>query len=432
MLKKYLELFKTSKLVRNSAIYFVGAMVANVFGYIFHLLVGRILGPSDYSVIVSLLSIYVVIMTGLAFIQTVAAKFTSNYYADKNYSQIRALKAFLTKKFFVFSILLFIGCVALSKVISDFLHIANVWYMIILSSALLTSLLLLINKGVLQGIQKFKQLAIIAVIESGGKLLLAVSLIYIGLRLYGTIGAIALSPLIGYLLTLAYLKFLKKYPTEKSTLNRKEVLVYSVSAVFVVLILTLYYTVDVFLAKHYFSELQAGYYSALNTFGKIIFFGTSAVAGVMFPMVAAKFKKNENYRKIFWQSFAIVGIVVFFAVVVYFAFPDLIINLLLGTQYLAVRSDLGFMAIFVALYSLVFLFGQYFIAIQNYKSLYLLITGFILEIVLILIFHNTIREVIFSLIASMFCILIASMIFYIFTNRNGNKEKVAVNSNTNI
>src|SRR3989442_7517467 len=36
--------------VRNNAIFFVGSVVAGAFGYAFHFVVGRLLGPAAYSV----------------------------------------------------------------------------------------------------------------------------------------------------------------------------------------------------------------------------------------------------------------------------------------------------------------------------------------------------------------------------------------------
>ena len=56
-----------------------------------------------------------------------------------------------------------------------------------------------------------------------------------------------------------------------------------------------WHNIDVILVKHYFSADEAGHYAALSQLGKIIIFGTGAIASVMFPLVVERFEKHEMY-----------------------------------------------------------------------------------------------------------------------------------------
>jgi O-antigen/teichoic acid export membrane protein len=127
---------------------------------------------------------------------------------------------------------------------------------------------------------------------------------------------------------------------------------------------------DMVLAKHNLSDIEAGQYGALTIVSKIIFFATGVIASVLFSMSAENNHKKGNTEKLFLQAFSLMLVVSAFSVAVYFTAPKLILSLLFGAKYNAVSQYLGWFAILVVLFSIVNLTLQYLLSLHRVKVVY--------------------------------------------------------------
>ena len=94
--------------------------------------------------------------------------------------------------------------------------------------------------------------------------------------------------------------------------------------------LTLFNNIDILLVRQYFDEESVGIYSCAALFGKIILYIPAVLATMLFPMTA---KNDGNRKKLLFKTLVYSGVISFFAAVVLYVFRDLIIRIIMGSQY---------------------------------------------------------------------------------------------------
>ena len=169
---------------------------------------------------------------------------------------------------------------------------------------------------------------------------------------------------------------------------------------------------DIILVKHFFSAQTAGEYGALAMLGRIIFFITAPIVGVMFPMAANAHGNHTDPTKVFKKTIFLVGLIGFVILLSYFFLPDFIIKILIGSKFLSISKFLGWFGLSMFLYSLVGLFAQYFLSIEKIKCTYLVGVGVALQAILISIFHTNLWQIIWTMNGVMFFILALSIFYY--------------------
>lgn len=384
-------------MVKSSLVLFISTSIMNFLAYFYHFLMGRFLGPADYGVLGSLLSLVYLIVIPLNTIQTTITKFTSNFKAKREYGKINYLLLHSIKKLFLYGIVIVLIFLLLSESIANFLNLPSIVPLIFLSTLLLSSLLLPVTRGVLQGMQKFNKLGSSYIYEGATKLLAGIILVmWIPLRVNGAISAFVLATLIPFLITLLVLGSL--LPKKQVKFNTRPVYKYSIPVLIMMLGMTAVYSIDMLLVKHFFNPTQAGYYAAISLLGKIIFFASFAISMVMFSKASESYAAKKNPKPFLYKSLLLVLLISLPMVLFYFIFPGFTVNLLFGRDYLVVKNLLGPFAIVMLLFSLTYVITSYLVSIHQTKFLYLLISFNLLEALLILFFHNTLLQVVQILI----------------------------------
>lgn len=395
----------------NSLIFFIGSFLVGIGGYLYQFLMARMLTVETYGELQAILAIFVIIGIPIGVITTVLTKWTADFKAKNWLNKIYTLFLLFTKKSLIAAIIFFIIFVILSGFIARFLNLTSILPLVFLGIGLLFSFSSSINNGILQGLQKFKELSIISIISTFLKILFAVLLIKMGFAINGAVGAIVLSGLIGYLISFYPLKFL--FQQQKEKLQIKEIFQYSFPVFFILLFISLLYNTDIILVKHFFSAQTAGEYGALAMLGHIIFFITGPIVGVMFPMAVAAHSNHTDSTKVFKKTIFLVGLIGGTILLSYFFVPDFIIKILIGSKFLSISKYLGWFGLSMFLFSLVNLFSSYFLSTDKIKCAYLMGIGVLLQIILISIFHANLWQIIWIMNAIMFFTL-ALLIFYYF------------------
>lgn len=394
-IKYYLQ--QDTGMVKSSLVLFISTTIMNFLAYVYHFLMGRFLGPADYGILGALLSLVYLIVIPLNTIQTTVTKFTSNFKAKKEYGKINYLLNHSIKKLFLCGIILVSIFLLLSGSIANFLHLPSLSPLLLMGILILFSLLLPINRGILQGLQKFNKLGVSYIFEGATKLGVGILLvIIIHFRVNGAISAFVLSSAIPFLFTLYLLRSL--LPKKQVKFNTKPVYKYSIPVLIMMLGMTAIYSIDMLLVKHFFNPTQAGHYAAISLLGKIIFFASFAISMVMFSKVSESYASQKNPKPFLYKSLLLVMIISLPIVLFYFLFPGFTINLLFGQDYLVVKNLLGPFALVMLLFSLTYVITSYNVSVHKTKFLYLLVSFNLLEALLIFLFHNTLLQVIQILI----------------------------------
>src|SRR3990167_3803471 len=97
-IKTFVFSITSHHLFKNSALVFAGSTAANLSGWLYHLFVGRILGPEKYAELSALFALFYILNVLTGVIQVTLVKFFSILKARGDYGQANALFWKMTKQ----------------------------------------------------------------------------------------------------------------------------------------------------------------------------------------------------------------------------------------------------------------------------------------------------------------------------------------------
>jgi len=176
---------------------------------------------------------------------------------------------------------------------------------------------------------------------------------------------------------------------------------------------TLLYSIDVILARHFLPARQAGWYGALSTLGKIIYFLANPISVVLFPMAVKRRTEGKNSQQLFKFSFLVVILISLLLTSAYFLFPQIIMKVFYGPQFLAASPYLGLFGIFLSLYSLAYFLGNFMFSQEGIKAAALFpFLAVLLQTGLIYFFHQDILQIL--QVSILVCVLLFSLLLIFF------------------
>ncbi len=406
MIKK-IKSFKKDELLKGSLILFFMINIFNFLNYLFHFSMARMLGPADYGVLAVLMSVAYIFGISSEAIQNIISRYTSKINLKKEFGKMKNLLKRSLKKGFKISLLFFIVYLPFAFLLSIFLKI-SFWLFVLTGVLIFSDLLAPIPRGMMQGIKKFSKLGLNMIVEGAIKLILAIFLVYIGLRVYGAITAVTLSVFASIILALFFLKDIIKSEEEKFEV--KKIYSYSVSFFIAIISITLMFSLDIIIARRFFSPEVVGKYAVASMLGKMIFFGTSAISKAMFPFTSEGFENKKKTRPLFYKSALFLSMLCLIAIIAFAIFPKLIITILFGKQYLAISGILIFMGIAFSILALTNLIVMYALSKDKCAFTYYLPIFVIIEITLLIIFNSTLLQYSLALLLSNLLMLMEVLI----------------------
>lgn len=403
-------------LVRGSFTVLAGSLGGSFLNYLFHLVMGRVLVPAEYGVLVSLFSLLYIVGVPGGVLGTTAAKFASQYKARGDFKAVTAALIWTSKAVVVLG-LTFLGLAFVFRnQLAEFLKVANPLLPVLFFGFIALSLLASILLGFLQGLLRFKAFSLMSFLGPLLKVLFGVGLAALGFGIWGVAWGLIISSGLAIAISLLLLKKNLRHPLAGSSFVKTDLLKYALPTTVTLLALTAFYNADVILVKHFFSPEEAGIYSSVVMTGRIIFFGLSSVVLVAFPMAAEKQESGGNPFLILRRSLLLVvpGAVV--GVLAYLLLPRFLVALLFGSQYLAAVPYLGVFAVFIGLYAVVDLIFRFFLSIGSFRPAIFLVIFSVLQVLLLGFFHETLIQVIYVNIAVMIGALATLGIDYAFGN----------------
>lgn len=406
-MRKQIRSIVTNPLFSGSTIMIIGSNSASFVNYLYHLIMGRMLGPANYGELASLISLIGLLGMLPASISYVVIKYVSSAKDDNEVgSLISWLKSNILKASIIFTILI----LALSPIITAFLKIQNIAYLILIAVSFLFSLQTMLNRSILQGLLRFKEMVLTILVENTTKLIISIFLVYLGYRVGGAIFAYVLASLLGWYVTGYYLKDKIKKKLDKKPPIRS-ILMFTIPMLIQAISTTSLYSTDIILVKHFFSSHDAGIYASLSTLGKIIFFATGPISAVMFPLVAQRKARGKNFKKIYLYSLLITSLITVGISIMYWWVPQFAIKLLFGSAYLEASNLLVWFGVFMSLVTLSSLIVNYCLSLGRSKVAIFPLVAALTQLLFIILFHQTIFAVI-SVSIIVTALLLISLLIY--------------------
>lgn len=417
MLRALVQKAKNSDLVKGSLILFTGSMTGNVLAYLYNIIIGRMLEPEYFGVFSSVVAIGYIISVFSATLGLLIAKFSAEYRSKEDTDSIYSIFKYATNRFLIIGAALLIFFIAIAPLIANFLKIDSFIPLLILSLSLAVSFLVAINRGVLQGTLKFFDFSLNTIIEMFLRIAISVSLVFIGWKVNGALLGLTLGIIAAYLLSFFSMRRMFR-DAKKKQIDTHLIKKYALPLFVSFLGMTLLYTVDIVLVKHYLSGYDTGIYSALSIFGRIIFFASGSVALALFPMAAERNASGREHKHLLFGSLIIVSAISLAILSVYFFIPKIVVKLFLGVSFLEASQYLTLFGLMMFFYSLVNILVNYYLSINKTAVSYLPFIFSIILLVLIIFFHQSLKEIIYIRIIHMALLLIAIPIFNVLYKKD--------------
>src|SRR5579872_328188 len=362
----YIKLLK-HPLITGSSIILLGSFLGNLLNYLFTLIIGRSLTPTQYgiySVASSIILLFTIFQNSFS---TIFSRFSAKYSINKDTYGINRLFFSGLKMISIFSLATIIVLLLGIDFISRFLKIEDLRILLLIYLSVITLLFSSLPFGILQGKLKFLSLSIYTLANPVVKIAFGVLFIMMGLEIFGVMVAVFISMIVPFLyVTYELLKDKKIHFTkgaeEKEYIN--EFKKHTRPLFLATFGITFISTGDIILVKHFFDPQAAGQYAALAIMGKAIFYLTTPIYFVFFPIVTQKKEKGEKILSTLILALVIIGIISVVLALIYNLWPHLIVRVFFPSQsYKILAKYIGIYSIFALFYSIALLFHNLFLSI---------------------------------------------------------------------
>ncbi len=403
---KVLKLIK-HPLLSGSLIMVLGSNLFNFGQFVYHFIVGRLLGKvyyGDLAAIISILAFFSIIQLsiGLTIVKFITSK--------KTKEEIANLSKWFNHWALVAGGIVAILTLILSPMLIKFLNITQPAAVYLLAPTLFFTIVTFTYRSILQGLLLFGRYVTSLLVEAVAKIILTIVLVFSGFSVFGAMGGIGLGILSSYFITRfslsAYLVGKKGKVPEILPLVK-----YSLPVFLQGLALTSMYSTDLILVKHFFPEDTAGIYASLAVLGRVAFFGSSPIIHVMFPLIAKRHTLNQPYLNIFYLSILLVSVIAGAVVMLYLLLPKLVVGIFYGQDFIEGAPMLWWFGLFMAVLSVAVLFIQFYLSLGKTKVVWFFIAAAFLQAILIWFIHPDLLTVIKLSILSV-ALLVASLIVY--------------------
>jgi O-antigen/teichoic acid export membrane protein len=413
IIKKILD----DSFLKHNLIFFVGSMVAAFLSYLYHPVLGRMMSLEDFGETEALISLYGQLAIFLTVFSYVAINITSNsdneHYRNAVIDKLRKISLGLAV---IISLLLLV----FNGYLKSALRLESSYPFFALAALLLLGVAATFKNAYLQGRRNFKAVSVNGIIGSAGKLFFAILLVALGWRVFGAIFGLILAQIA----SLFYLfqktgTSLKLSKSAGSQLNKGEIrrqLYYGFLILVSIGVVTFLNSSDILWIKHYFSPKEAGAYSGVAMVGRIIFFVTGSVTGVLFPSIKPSNHSEVNNRTLL-KALVLIFVLGGGVWLIFALFPEPVIKFLIGQRYLGlshILPRLGLMLFFASVINAVFF---YLLALRKYAVGFIAFFGFLLVSLLSLFFHQTIEQIVNNFLIGTILIIFLLTIYQLRNKR---------------
>ncbi len=398
----------------HSAIVFGGLVVANVFGYLFYVLVARMTIVSVYGEVFALGSALLVVGAPATVGQLIVARIAAGLEEDGARASLRRLGDLATLWSAAAGALVIVLAILARTQIAEFFNLAETAPVIAGAIATAALLVAYVQRGVLQGAHLFGSFATSLVCEAVVK----VALIPILIPRFGVTGAMAsVAAGLGVAAVFNVVSFHRKFGRGRARLALdRRTLVRIVTGVglgqLTITVLSFY---DVPLVKHAFDPQDAGLYGAAALIGRLVIGACAFVPTIVLPKANARVAAGRSPLPLLFAAIGMAAAIVA-AVLLACAFvPGLVITVLAGHRFAAAAPLLLPYAFAFGALALATVVASYNFGLHRYAFVAPAAVVACAEIATLAMWHPSLTAVVGVLAAGHACLFAATL--YRITDR---------------
>ncbi|RNC86511.1 MAG: sugar isomerase [Winogradskyella sp.] len=397
------------KNITSEQLFMLSALAVNGGNYFYNLILGRVLGPAQFADAAVLITFLLV----LSFIAMTFQLVTAKFYVLFNNRFFESFISKIYKQALVVGLLFGVLIVVFASQLQVLFNTYSSAMFVIFGCGVPVYFLMSVNRGRYQGQKSYRALSITYQSEMLSRLLITLGVIFF-FNIKSS-WVIATGILLSFCFGLIPLKtdqfsFKKRLPLHsRYTKQIKSFFLLTAFYEFTQIIIN---NSDILLVKHYFESYEAGLYASLALIGRIVYFVAWMFVMLLLPTVVDLKKKGKETASVLFKYIGYIGVISLIIVMVCLVYPDFIIKLLFGGEYLSIAPLLWKYAIATSMFAISNIFAYYYLSLDKYIPV--VISGLlgILQLTLVVIFHDNLTQVVHMQIIAMTLLLVIQIVYF--------------------
>ncbi|MFV8366975.1 sugar isomerase [Flavobacterium sp. XS1P27] len=396
-------------------LFMITILFVNGGNYLYNLLLGRILGPAEFSDAAILITLLLILsFVGMTF-QIVTAKYA--VLLEENY--LLTFIKLITKYAAFLGVLFGISIVFFYQDLQAIFHTKTAWMFFIFGFGIPLYFLMSVNRGLYQGQNVLNKLATTYQTEMASRLVLTIGAIFLLPNIQSSIivaSGIVMSFVFG-IFPFQKLIFKGLKSVETPEIDTRSITTFFALTAFYELTQIIINNSDIILVKHFFDNQQAGLYASLALIGRVVYFVAWMFVMLLLPKVIQMKKENQDTLPILLKY---VGYIVLLStsIVLFTAlFPEFVVNVMFGKAYVSISFLLWKYALATSLFAVANIFAYYYLSLNQYLPVVVSVFLGSAQIGLIIAYHNSLEQVVHMQIIAMVILLFFQLCYFFYKNK---------------
>ena len=360
----------------------LGAAVigANVIALVFTVVFARLLGASDYGSLAALMSAFIILMVPGSALQIAVAREVSASLAAGDGRAGAGVRRWIDRLLLA-TVAVAVVAIPLRGVLAAILNVDQEWAAAAVPLTAMLWIVLSVERGALQGFQRYKLVAWSIIGEAGSRLAFALLLLAAGLDVTGAFLGTALSFVaIGLVLARPLAPHLSNAPGT----SLRNLMAGASGPVLALTLLFALQEVHVIVVKHEFDGDTAGAYAVAAVAAKAIVWVAVGLGLYLLPETARRSRGGEDARPILLRTLALIVAAGAPMVLIYAAAGEPLLRAVFGDDLTAASDALPWLGLAMALLACAYLAVQYLLALHRRRFVLVLAVAAVAEVVLLL------------------------------------------------
>ncbi len=364
----------------------VAMIVANVLALGFTVVFARILGASGYGDLAVLLSSFIIMMVPGSALQIAAAREVSHDIAEGRPNAGASVRRWL-ERLAIGTVLVALVAIPLRSLIAALINIDQDWAAAAIPVTAMLWVIVSVLRGVLQGLQQYRTVALSIVGEASSRIVFALILVAVGLDVTGAFLGSAFSLIAVALVLLVVLRRRLEGidPGAATDLRLRELLAGAWVPVLGLTLLLALQELHVIIVKHQaVDDDAAGSYAVAAVAGKAIIWIAIGLGMYLLPEASRRAKTGEDARPILLRTLGLIAALAVPAVAIYAVAGEPLLRVVFGEDLTEASDALPLLGLAMSLLACSYLSVQYLLAMGKASFLFVLAVGVIAEVLVLL------------------------------------------------
>jgi O-antigen/teichoic acid export membrane protein len=358
----------------------MAVIAANVIALGFTIVMARVLGATDYGSLAALMSAFIILMVPGSALQIAVAREVSASLAASDGRAGTGVRRWV-ERLLLGALAVAVVAILLRGVLAAILNVDQEWAAAAVPVTAVLWMVLSIERGALQGFQRYKLVAWSIIAEAGARLAFALLLVGVGLGVTGAFLGTALSFVT---IGLALAAPLSHHLPDSDGHPLRDLLAGAWVPVLALTLLFVLQEVHVIVVKHEADGDTAGAYAVAAVAAKAIVWVAVGLGMYLLPETARRSRGGEDARPILLRTLGLIAVVAVPMVLIYAAAGEPLLGAVFGNDLTEASGALPWLGLAMALLACVYLSVQFLLAMHRRLFIAILAVAAAAEVLVLL------------------------------------------------